>query len=134
MSNATPPPTPSPAVSELAKKCHQLLGYPEKLVLLEDIEALFIRSEKDRETIDSTRAKDRAEIERLTKVLAQCEADLLAPADWRSKIPMMMKAWDDARETIARLESENVKLKDQISELKITVRKKIDYRTSRESK
>lgn len=69
MSNATPPPTPSPAVSELAKKCHQLLGYPEKLVLLEDIEAFFIRSEKD-------------------------------------------------RATIARLESENVKLKDQISELK----------------
>lgn len=38
--------------------------------------------------------------------LRQAEADLLAPADWRRKIPLFLKEWDDLRADRDRLSAE----------------------------
>lgn len=44
--------------------------------------------------IDAATAAKDEEIRKLTSQLRQCEADLMAPADWRSKVPVLLKDWE----------------------------------------
>jgi hypothetical protein len=53
------------------------------------------RSELDKATLELMAL--RAENERLKKTARQLEADLLAPADWRKKLPSTIAEWDSLR-------------------------------------
>lgn len=63
----------------------------------------------------------RAENERLTKQLRQCEADLRAPADWREKIPAELKRWQQMESDLARVSASAAAMREALAPVSAAV-------------